>query len=65
MPVKVSYNIDLGPELPNDVQDIAREQGEDPDRVCALIQELREMLYGKLDWNYFDSCCFPHYNGAI
>lgn len=58
MPVKVSHTIDLGPELPNDVLDIAREQGEDPDRVCALIQELRDMIYGKWYWNGTDSWIF-------
>lgn len=47
MPVKVSHNIDLGPELPNEVLDIARENGEDPERVCEYIQELRDMIYGK------------------
>lgn len=47
MPVKVSHTIDLGPELSNEVMDIARSQGEDPDRVCADIQELRDMIFGK------------------
>lgn len=47
MPVKVSYSIDLGPELPNEVMDIARQQGENPERVCADIQELRDMIFGK------------------
>lgn len=47
MPVKVSYNIELGPDLPNEVVDIARKQGEDPDRICADIQELRDMIFGK------------------
>lgn len=46
MPVKVSHTIDLGPDLPNEVMDIARKQGEDPDRVCADIQELRELIFG-------------------
>lgn len=47
MPVKVSHTIDLGPELSNEVMDIARNQGEDPDRLCADIQELRDMIFGK------------------
>lgn len=47
MPVKVSHTIDLGPELSNEVMDIAKSQGEDPDRVCADIQELRDMIFGK------------------
>lgn len=45
--VKISHSLDLGPELPNDVMDVARKQGENPDRVCADIQELRDMIYGK------------------
>lgn len=49
MPVKVSHTIDLGPDLPNEVMDIAREQGENPDRVCADIQELRDMIFGKIN----------------
>lgn len=57
MPVKVSHNIDLGPELPNEVLDIARENGEDPERVCEYIQELRDMIYGKwvLTMIFYDS----------
>lgn len=47
MPVKVSHTIDLGPDLPNEIMDIARKQGEDPERVCADIQELRDMIFGK------------------
>ena len=45
--VKISHTMDLSPELPNEVMDIARKQGEDPDRVCAHLQELRDMIYGK------------------
>lgn len=45
--VKVSHNIDLGPELPNEIMDIARKQGENPDKVCSDIQELRDMIFGK------------------
>lgn len=53
MPVKVSHTIDLGPKLPNEVVDIARKQGEEPDRVCADIQELREMIFGKHCLSFF------------
>lgn len=45
--VKISHNLDLGPELPNEIMDVARKQGENPDTVCADIQELREMIYGE------------------
>jgi len=51
--VKISHNLDLGPELPNEILDIARKQGENPDRVCADIQELRDMIYEK-------GYCNPH-----
>lgn len=47
MPVKVSHTIDFGPELSNEVMNIARSQGEDPDHVCADIQELRDMIFGE------------------
>lgn len=43
----VSYNLDLGPDLPADIVCIARRQGEDPDKVCAYVQELKDMIYGK------------------
>lgn len=45
--VKISHNLDLGPEMPNEIMDIARKQGENPETVCADIQELREMIYGE------------------
>lgn len=48
MPVKVSYNIELGPDLSNDVMNIARKQGEDPDRIVNDIQELRDMIFGNI-----------------
>lgn len=47
MPIKIAHSLDLEPELPNEVLDIAREQGEDPDKVCLYINELREMIYGE------------------
>lgn len=42
----VSYNLDLGPDLPVDVISIARRHGEDPDKVCAYVEELKDMIYG-------------------
>lgn len=48
MPAKVSFNIDLGPDLSNEVMDIARKQGEDPERISSDIQELRNMIFGNL-----------------
>lgn len=48
MPAKVSFNIELGPDLPNEVMDVARKQGEDPERISSDIQELRNMIFGNL-----------------
>lgn len=45
--VKISHNLDLDPELPNEIMDIARKQGENPEKMCADIQELRDMIYGE------------------
>lgn len=44
--VKVSHNIELDAELTNDVLEIARKQGENPDTVCNNVQELRELIFG-------------------
>lgn len=48
MPAKVSFNIELGPDLSNEVMDVARKQGEDPERINSDIQELRNMIFGNL-----------------
>lgn len=48
MPAKVSFNIELGPDLSNEVMDVARKQGEDPERVKFDIEELRNMIFGNL-----------------
>lgn len=45
--VYISHVIELGPELPNDVMEIARKQGEDPDKRLAVIQDFRDLIYGK------------------
>lgn len=50
MPAKVSFNIDLGPDLTNEVMDVARKQGEDPERISSDIEELRNMIFGNLNW---------------
>lgn len=44
--VSVSYNLNLSPELPVDVLPIARRQGEDPDKICSYLQELKDLIYG-------------------
>lgn len=46
-PAAISYALNLDPALPDDVQIIARRQGEDPDRVCADLEEFKDMIYGK------------------
>uniref|UniRef100_A0A1B0D3K1 Uncharacterized protein n=1 Tax=Phlebotomus papatasi TaxID=29031 RepID=A0A1B0D3K1_PHLPP len=43
--VEVAHMLDLNPELPEKIQEIANRQGEDPHRVCALIQEFRDLIY--------------------
>lgn len=45
--VLISHNIELSQQLPNDVMDIARKQGEDPDKISALIDEFKQTIYGK------------------
>lgn len=43
---EISFYLDLGPEIPNDFMEIARQQGESPETVCSHIQELRDMIFG-------------------
>ena len=47
MPAEVKVSHDLELELPKDVMELARKQGENADVVCSLIQELKDMIYGK------------------
>lgn len=47
-PSTISYALNLDPALPEDVKIIARRQGEDPDRVCADLQEFKDMIYGNI-----------------
>jgi hypothetical protein len=42
--VEISHNLEL--DFPKDIEEIARRQGEDPDKTCEYIQELRDMIYG-------------------
>lgn len=46
--IEISHCLDLGPELPDDIKHIALEQGEDPDRVPFYLDELKNMISGKL-----------------
>lgn len=46
-PICISHVIELGPELPNDIMEIACRQGEDPETSLSIIQEFRDLIYGK------------------
>ncbi|KAJ6649904.1 Clavesin-1 [Pseudolycoriella hygida] len=47
--VKVSHSIDLGP-LPDEFVPIARRQGEDPDLTCNYLEELRNVIFERGDF---------------
>lgn len=47
--VEISHNLDLGPALPEEYIDVARRQGEDPEKICADLQDFRDMIYGNLN----------------
>lgn len=53
--IVISHQVELGPELSNEVMDAARRQGEDPDTFHLKIQELRDMIYGELSRGFFFS----------
>lgn len=46
--IEISHELELNPELPDDIMKIAAKQGEDPGTKCELIQQLRDMIYGKI-----------------
>ncbi|XP_063698368.1 alpha-tocopherol transfer protein-like [Culicoides brevitarsis] len=52
-PIVISHVVELGPELSNEVMDVARRQGEDPETVQMKIQQFRDMIYEK-------GGCRPH-----
>ena len=47
--VEISYSLDLDPKLPKELETIAKRQGEDPEKVCSLLQELKDLVYGKFN----------------
>ena len=49
--VKVSYTLDF--EFPQDIENIAREQGENPDTKVAIVQEFKDLIYERGE-------CTPH-----
>lgn len=51
--IEISHELELNPELPDDIMKIAAKQGEDPGTKCELIQQLRDMIYEKGE-------CTPH-----
>ncbi|XP_055597104.1 clavesin-1-like isoform X2 [Uranotaenia lowii] len=49
----VKHVLELEKVLPPKIIEIARKQGEDPEKTCCLIQDLRDMIYERGD-------CEPH-----
>ncbi|XP_058056606.1 alpha-tocopherol transfer protein-like [Anopheles bellator] len=52
-PEGVIHQLFMDRDLPPKIVEVARSQGEDPDRTSLMIEELREMIYEKGD-------CVPH-----
>lgn len=46
--VEISHALDLGP-LPDELVPVARRQGEDPNMICSHLEELRNMIFGKIN----------------
>lgn len=44
----VSYKLILDDALPKDVAIVAQKQGETPSSICTHMEELRNIIYGKL-----------------
>lgn len=47
--VEVSHTLEL--DFPEDIEAIAMEYGEDPDKKCELMQEFKDMIYEKGECN--------------
>lgn len=62
--VEVLYDLNLGPSVPDDYIDLARRQGEDPNLICAYLQELKDMIYGKCNLLSSTCFCFLHQHRA-
>jgi hypothetical protein len=48
-PVKVEHTLEL--DFPTDLEETAQKHGEDPDRVCELMQQLKDMIYERGECN--------------
>lgn len=48
--VSICYQLELGPDLPPHIAEIARKQGENSDSVCQSLQQLKDMIYEKGDF---------------
>ena len=46
---EVSHTLEL--DFPTDIEEIALEHGEDPNKTCELMQELKDMIYERGDCN--------------
>ncbi|XP_055634071.1 clavesin-1-like isoform X2 [Toxorhynchites rutilus septentrionalis] len=49
----ISHSLDLDKQLPPEIHEQALKQGEDPEKICLMIQELRDMIYERGE-------CEPH-----
>ena len=47
MPAEIEYAHTLDLELPKYLLDQAKRQGEDPDKMLSLVQEFKDMIFGK------------------
>lgn len=47
--VIVSHTLEL--DFPDDLHENARKHGEDPDRVCELMQQFKDMIFERGDCN--------------
>lgn len=55
-PEGVKHMLEMDRELPPKILEVACKQGEDPEKTCQKVQELRDMIYGWLNcfvgnWN--------------
>lgn len=48
-PVEVSHTLEL--DFPKDLEENARKHGEDPDKVCELMQQFKDIIYERGDCN--------------
>ena len=47
-PEGVKHMLEMDKDLPPKIAEVAAKQGEDPEKTCLKIQQLRDMIYGEL-----------------